>query len=332
MILFFFYFLITSLSRIFGNSPKFLINVFLWNRFDSSKRLLMSLKNANYNKTEIDLVINFEHSADNKLLRYCNNFNWTFGKKLVKISKYHSGLEKMIINSWKPTSNNEYSFFFEDDIEVSKNFFIYTLKIFLAQKSFKNICGISLNTPKYDQINYETSIWRPTRLIKSNHKLFLFQNPNSWGALYFPWSWKKFQKYYSLRKSHFSQTNILPLSNSNSWDHSWKKYFIEFMVLNSLLQIYPLFSEESGYSVHHREIGAHIKSNIKRDYYTNRFVEDFESNLFLSNYNISKFSYPIFSIYHNLVTFEDLNEFRQLILSNLKVKNSNFYQKLKNII
>lgn len=299
------------------NNMNFIINVFAWKRYISTKRLIESLKNANYAGKSIDLVIHLEYNSSLELENYLKEFNWTHGKKHIIKYNFSQGLERLIINSWNPKSNNEFAFFFEDDIEVHKNYFQFSLKILKELNSFEGIVGISLNTPKFDQINLLTGIWDPSKIMEEGEKLFLFQLPNSWGALYFPSAWSRFQNFYKNRIKS-SKNIFLPKSNSNYWTKSWKKYFIEFMVLESLLMVYPSFKDQVGYSIHHREIGEHIKSFKKRDYYENKFINSTMDDSFLLNFNIKNYSFPIVSLYHFKTTLENLKAFANLLNQNFK--------------
>lgn len=122
------------------------------------------------------------------------------------------------MNSWTPIGSNQAAFFFEDDIEVSPLFFKWALD----NMSIKNdqIIGISLYTPKIDEINPNAGEWNPHKFIQNSDR-FLFQLPCSWGALYYSSFWISFKEYYEQR--HSLNLMIVPDARSNQWKRSWKK-------------------------------------------------------------------------------------------------------------
>ena len=144
---------------------------------------------------------------------------------------------QMITKAWWPESDDEFAIFLEDDIEVSPHHFEFILLLLNRHifnrpenesKLDRNLIGISLYTPRWDEINYPPKFWIPSQRL-SGSALFLAQVPCSWGALYFPWSWRRFIRYYNWRTGgskdslSFVNTVIVPGSRSNSWTRSWKK-------------------------------------------------------------------------------------------------------------
>lgn len=294
----------------------FVINVFTWNRISSLKRLTDSLIAAEYLNYNVSITFYIEHNFPLSILNYIQSINWKHGQKSIVIRKNHYGLEKNIVNSWNPISNDQYAFFFEDDIEVNSRFFLFIEKILKDTYCRKELVGISLNTPNYDEVNIEGSIWQPEIILKKKENLFLFQQPSSWGALYFPVSWRNFLKYYRIRKT-LSLNEIVPCTKINRWIFSWKKYFMEYMIIYSKMMLYPSFSGGS-FSCHHNEPGVHFKQ-IQYDFYKTKLLNDSISDSFLKKYNLNMKTIRVFSFYHTEVkNISDIVEYSELIKNSIK--------------
>jgi hypothetical protein len=175
------------------------------------------------------------------------------------------------MESWQPVSDTEYAFFFEDDIAVSPRFFEYS--IFAIQKYVlpggvkiqpsvwtTRLVGISLNTPRYNEIAIPGRDWTPQLVLGDEETQFLFQLPCSWGALYFPWAWRDFLSFYLWRRQKADEEVLhvcIPDSATRWWRRSWKKYLIEWMYMRGSYMLYPSLPNQLSFSTHHREPGEH---------------------------------------------------------------------------
>lgn len=263
-----------SRTRLFPRSiedDEVIIIVFGWRRKDSLERLVNSLKAADYLNHNVQLQFNIEFEPSDDVKKYVESVYWPYGTKTIDFRREKYGLERMVVESWKAPKDNEFAFFFEDDIEVHPDYFKYTLEVLNKPgiRDDPNMTGIALNTPRYDEVNMDHSIWTPDLVIGTEAKLFLFQQPCSWGALYFPWKWREFLNYY--RKRRLNQfpipvaeyRKVIPESCVFQWARSWKKYYMEMMVLEGYVMIYPSATNQASLSVHHREEGEH--TGIKRE-------------------------------------------------------------------
>lgn len=181
-----------------------------------------------------------------------------------------------MVDSWHPPSDDkELAVFFEDDIEPSPYFFDYlliTLHGHLAnadQLAWKRqVIGISLLSVRMNEVVNRAAWTVQSQLPDGQYHtpLFYFQLPCSWGALYFPWGWRQFQKFYESRIA----AKEVPLitvtgSQTNKWQRSWKKYLVELMVAKGLLMIYPNLPMQMGFSTHWKEQGEHTKREGKAE-------------------------------------------------------------------
>jgi hypothetical protein len=321
----------TSRIRIFPRSVKedqFIIIVFGWRRRDSLERLVNSLKSADYLNHDVQLQFNIEFEPSEEVKQYVESVNWPYGTKIIVWRWEKYGLERMVVESWTSPKDNEFAFFFEDDIEVQPDFFKFALEALNKSeiRNNPNMVGIALNTPRYDEISMEHSIWTPNLVIGADEKLFLFQQPCSWGALYFPWKWREFLKYYGKRRLNqyplpaAEYRKVIPESCVFQWVRSWKKYYMEMMVLEGYLMLYPSAANQASLSVHHREEGEH--TGLKKDH-LNEIVDYFVVPLAdketstaliekIKTVDVNKL--PIISFHHFTVeSIKDLKKFGSLI-------------------
>jgi hypothetical protein len=227
------------------------------NRLDSLKRLLNSLSNLeNPSKIPINLRFSLEASSSKELVQFVYGYKWSYGYKSVMLRVQQGGLIRAVSESWFPASNNDYGLLLEDDIEVSPYAIIWIEKILLKilnAKSYdkaRRIIGISLYQPKVTETNemefnrrkpfYIREITDELVSIGDRNVPFLFQTPCSWGALYFPDSWKIFLSYLQERISMDNLIRI-PYSYTTGWKVSWKKFLYEFMYIKGYFLVYPNF-------------------------------------------------------------------------------------------
>jgi hypothetical protein len=182
------------------------------------------------------LIFSIEGGASPEIIEYAQNFKWKHGQKIVRVHNQHRGLEKHVTSIWNAESDLEFAVFLEDDIEVSPYFFKWILinlrkYVFNGQvwinKEDTNLVGFSLYSPKRQEILKTFTNFNPYDMMPG-HRLFLFQIPCSWGAVYFPWIWREYLDYYHWLKSSSSETqkfagSLIPRTRLKLWIKSWKR-------------------------------------------------------------------------------------------------------------
>lgn len=307
---------------------EFLLIVFGWRRKDSLERLVNSLLKSDYLGKNVQLQFHIEYEPSKEVKEFVESVQWPFGTKIIIWRNEKFGLERMVVDSWDASNDNQFAFFFEDDIEVNSHYFKFAIGALDRKEIIENasIVGVALNTPRYDEVNEQHSIWFPGLEIDEDDKLFLFQQPCSWGALYFPWKWREYLEYYNKRRRGPSMANtaegieVIPKSCVFNWTRSWKKYFMELMVLKGYVMIYPSLPDQESLSVHHREEGEHTGIINK---YLNKVVDYFvvplasQSNaqvLIESLRQVDINQLPVISFYHFRVkSIEKLKEFGMVV-------------------
>jgi hypothetical protein len=184
-----------------------------------------------------------------------------------------------VAESWYPVSRHDYSIILEDDIEVAQSYYVWAKANVLRyrytpsrdateRKFFAHLFGISLYTPRIQEMTFPRQKFRPDQRFNSSayepNTAFLWQLPCSWGALYFPDKWLEFREYLFKRTTKMTLPDlVIPKSRSNVWKHSWKKYFIEMIVIRAYVMLYPNFPNQTSFSTNHLEPGIHIGSKSR---------------------------------------------------------------------
>ena len=253
---------------------RFKIIVFTYNRLEGLRRLLFSLKAADYlgyRSVTLHVFMDFPKKPDVPLdgsREFLDAFEWPHGEYVIHRRLVNVGLKKSILESWYPVhSDDEVAAFFEDDIEVSPVWFVWVdrgLRKYLFNASRgpadAKLLGLSLFRPVKDELSGAMV----EGVLESTHgQPFALQQPCSWGAVYFPKPWREFRNWYDRHVGEPSELRdprddtIRP--SSNAWDSSssWKKFLIKLMYERGWFMIYPNFPERRVLSTNHLMPGVH---------------------------------------------------------------------------
>lgn len=153
-----------SASSIFS----LIIKVLTFNRLNSLTRCLTSLSKAHYhpdhpvhlhifvdhfpNQTQSDVDLKLQESLG--ILRFVDGFQWKWGQKVVHYRTTNVGLQAQWLEAWWPTSDDEFAFVVEDDLELSPLFFKYLRALILnyyynASNFSPIVYGASLQRPRF---------------------------------------------------------------------------------------------------------------------------------------------------------------------------------------
>ncbi|XP_065849651.1 uncharacterized protein [Euphorbia lathyris] len=287
------------------NNPNFtfLIKVLAFNRLDSLSRCLNSLANANYDGDNVHLHVYIDHfpsgndsstALDQKLdnsngiLHFVNGFNWKFGNKVVQYRTTNVGLQAQWLEAWWPSSDDEFAFVVEDDMEVSPLFYRFVKTVIVnfyynVTTYSPSIYGISLQRPRYlfeqkksvqlhccevivdfmdlDAFHSPTFSKHGNKIqLDSGTRLFLYQLVGTWGQVLFPKPWKEFRLWYDNHKAK----GIKPFLDgmvTTGWykkmgEKIWTPWFIKFIHYSGYFNIYTNLGHERALSVSHRDAGV----------------------------------------------------------------------------
>ncbi|KAI4305892.1 hypothetical protein L6164_029224 [Bauhinia variegata] len=258
------------------NTPNFtfIIKVLAFNRLDSLSRCLRSLARADYLGDRVNLHVYLDHfkhengtaSFDQKLdesrriMEFVDGFDWKFGEKLLHYRTGNVGLQAQWLEAWWPSSDDEFAFIVEDDLEVSSLYYQFVKSL---------VVNFYYNTSNYSPSIYGASLQR-ARFVPGKHgnkmqldnttRLFLYQLVGTWGQILFPKPWKEFRLWYDKNKAKGIKP-ILEGMVTTGWykkmgERIWTPWFIKFIHSYGYFNIYTNFLHERALSVSHRDAGV----------------------------------------------------------------------------
>ncbi|MDO5011711.1 MAG: glycosyltransferase [Intestinibacter bartlettii] len=229
------------------------IVVIAYNRPISLKRILHSLKEANYDCEDIRLVISIDKADDDKGVKnIAKEFKWPHGEKKVIIQEQRLGLRKHVLKCGDLALRYSSIIMLEDDLVVSKEFYKYACESVKYYKDEVQIAQISL-------FNYEVNEFasnKQFRTIQDGSDVYFIQTPSSWGQVWTDSQWKKFRTWYDNEEYlGVDYTEKVPSTILNWPETSWKKYFAMYMAHKDLFAVYPRVSLTTNMA----DVGTHYK-------------------------------------------------------------------------
>lgn len=223
-----------------------------YNRPDSMQQLLDTVLVANYEQDKVDLVISIDKgNRQNEVIEVAEKINWIHGKKVIRAFKERQGLRKHIIQCGDLTEKYDAVIVLEDDLMVSKYFYIYVKQTLQFYKSDDNIAGISL----YKHQTHP-GVYRPFEPVNNGYDAYMQQFAMSWGQCWSKQMWKEFKVWYLKNKDKDLATgNILPKYISNWNKQSWLKYYMRYIVEKNKYFVYPYIALSTNSS----DMGEHCR-------------------------------------------------------------------------
>ncbi|KAI8387490.1 hypothetical protein BD560DRAFT_443350 [Blakeslea trispora] len=227
------------------------------------KRILSSIRNANYLNDKLELFLLMDEKSDQPTRQLIHDFKWEHGEKQIRhrIATVHP--MQHFVESWYPSYDHEYAVLLDDRLELSPSFYIW-LKYSLLKYRYhhddgatnKQMMGISLYSPHIIDTD-------PTgrKLLEPKTSDYLMQLPTGAGALYFPEYWREFHDYITARLTdqstvkrgsglrHLFKDSLLTISRTNRWIHSWRKYMDEMIYMRGYVLLYPQYSYSTLYLI-----------------------------------------------------------------------------------
>ncbi|XP_062030506.1 uncharacterized protein LOC133746337 isoform X1 [Rosa rugosa] len=250
----------------------FIIKLLAYNRLDSLSRCLRSLAAADYLSDRVHLHVHIDHfplpddDADRKLLEsrrildFVDGFEWRFGEKVVHYRTANVGLQAQWLEAWWPSSDHEFAFVVEDDLEVSPLYYKFLKNLILnyyynASNSRPYIYGASLQRPRFVPGKHGNKL-----KLDDRTRLFLYQLVGTWGQLLFPKPWKEFRLWYDKNKAKGIKPYLDGMVTTGWYkkigEKIWTPWFIKFIHTRGYFNIYTNFLHERALSVSHRDAGV----------------------------------------------------------------------------
>ena len=302
------------------------IFVFAWKRLASLKRLVASLQSAEYcdgaAAGRLSLTFLIDVGASPRVEAYARSVTWLHGPIRVVVEQpaactgapsEECGGGRGIRGMWIDVMARELEAHeppsahllpLEDDIEVSPLYFYWLRRAADAYGPFDSpagissawardtapgsasLVGVSLYTPRLDEISYPSRHWRPRwGSMAGAAPAMLMCLPGSWGALYFRRTWQRFVAFYAARahvpfynfsaeahqKGKLEKREVLgdPAlaitgCRASTWPRSWKRFMVDFMYGRGDVMLYPNAPRDGltpytsySYSTTYMERGAH---------------------------------------------------------------------------
>uniref|UniRef100_A0A5B7C562 Uncharacterized protein n=1 Tax=Davidia involucrata TaxID=16924 RepID=A0A5B7C562_DAVIN len=268
--------------------PNFTLTIKLlaFDRLTSLSRCLRSLGNADYGDDRVNLHIFIDHfkNLDNRSLKldqklnesrrildFVDGFSWKFGEKMVHYRTGNVGLQAQWLEAWWPSSDDEFAFVVEDDLEVSPLYYKFLRGLIVnyyynASNFSPSIYGASLQRARFVPGKHGNKM----RLDSRTH-LFLYQLVGTWGQLLFPRPWKEFRLWYDTHKAKgikpFLQGMVTTGWYKKMGERIWTPWFIKFIHSHGYFNIYTNFLRERALSVSHRDAGVNYGKTAGPDSY-----------------------------------------------------------------
>ena len=247
------------------------IVVVCYNRPKSLIRILESIKSAEYTFNDICLIIRIVCSSIyEKLVEIVDSFDWTHGKKIIRIFDERQGLRKHVLQCGDLSEKYGAAIILEDDLIVSKSFYLFAYKAINHYYDDEKICGVALYSHSWN--GYDNYQFLP---VKNQFDAYLGQFSITWGECWSDKQWKKFKEWYTLHCDKLPQVNDKMPERISKWSQkSWGKYFASYIVEKDLYYLIPYNSMTTNFS----DVGEHnafissahqvnLFSGVKSDYY-----------------------------------------------------------------
>ena len=268
-----------------------------YNRPNSLRRLLLSLENAHYHNSAVDLVVSIDYSAaQDDVVSAISDFVWHHGSYQVRCQERRLGLRTHVLSCGDLVENYDLLIMLEDDLVVSPEFFTYAINVAAFYCNHPKIAGISLY--KHES---HPNLGRPFVPLCNGFDVYLMKFAQSWGQCWTKDMWLSFREWYVENESRdLSEGALLPNYIAEWNRQSWLKYFMRYITEKELYFVYPYQSLSTNVS----EAGEHneaAKTDFqvpilfgKKDYRFPAFDEAVRYDVFFEREDICANLFPEF--------------------------------------
>lgn len=212
-------------------------------------RLLRSLAEARYSRTDIELIISIDKAENNQdVLHVAEEFEWVNGTKKIVYQEENLGLRKHILKCGSLSLEYGAVIVLEDDLFVSPNFYTFTEQALHFSAKQESIGGVSLYN---HQLNVHTR--DNFMALEDGYDNWYFQFASSWGQAWTKEQWEGFMAWYD-KNPDIGNNNNVP-AYVRSWSpKSWLKYNIAYLIERDLYFLYPKVAVATNFS----DAGTHV--------------------------------------------------------------------------
>lgn len=228
------------------------IVVVAYNRPESLRRLLFSLQLATY-PHDVQLIISIDHSNIPQVAQVAEAFRWEFGEKKVRIQPERLGLKKHVLRAAREALQADSAIMLEDDLYVSKDFYLYSEQALNYYADDETIGGVSLYN---HELNVHTRL--PFVPLPDDSDVWFLQFPSSWGQAWTARQWNDFAGWLSHGGRDVTSADNLP-DHVVGWpESSWLKYHAKYIVETGKFFVYPRISLTTNFG----EQGTHTGGKL----------------------------------------------------------------------
>lgn len=229
------------------NNPA--IVVVAYNRPAALQRLLRSIGNSLFPAGEIPLHIALDASDVDEVREIAEQFEWNYGSKTIQIADTRLGLKEHILRCGDLTTSYGSIILLEDDLLVSPVFYDFAKRSLDFYHADDRIAGVSLYAYEIAE-----SCAYPFKALNDGSDVYFMQVASSWGQAWSAEQWCPFREW--LNEFGDTKLDLLPEYIRQWGQHSWKKYFINYMIDQHRYFVFP----QSAYSTNFEERGTNAST------------------------------------------------------------------------
>jgi len=227
-----------------------IIIVVAYRRVHTLARLLKSIAAAYYKTEDITLIISIDYHPENQdVVKLADDFEWEHGTKIVNTHTENLGLKKHIIQCADYSMEYGGVILLEDDELVAPGFYEYAKKALNKYADDDRVAGVSLYGREWN--DYECGRFQPIMTEGDN---YFGQFSCTWGEAWTGKQWNEFKEWYA-NNPEIKEDELLP-PPIYTWNKSWGKYFVRFLVETGKYYCIPRKPMSTVYG----EVGTHSVS------------------------------------------------------------------------
>ena len=229
------------------------IVIMTYDRAKSFQRLLTSLNRATI-PSGVDLIISIDYNQNQEVYQFAKGYHWHYGQKEIISHPRQLRTRQHLFFCGDLTQQRGDIIILEDDLYVSPNFYIFAEQALNYYREVPTIAGIGLYAHQYNETAKMHFI-----PMQAEFDTFFLRLPCSWGQCWTPNQWKNFSNWLTA----FGENTDFPLPlpyDVQLWpDTSWKKIFLQYLIITEKYFVYPYYS----YTVNFMDPGVnHIDGNM----------------------------------------------------------------------
>jgi hypothetical protein len=266
-----------------GGAPALRIIVLTMDREASLRRLLASLRVAEYGDDRVDLDIWIDRPSKSDgadetmaaMVSACTrDFRWTQGVRTVHRRLENAGLYEQWIYTWNVTEDStEAAVILEDDLEVSPHFYTWLKQARQAYSSDPSVAAFTLQRGEL-RPRQVPGVASGKLRVDESRPVFKYRLLGTWGFAPEKGAWLEFRAWYEEMRRVGARPYVDNLVTT-SWYKAqekggtvartmWSQWFIKFSDVNGYFTVYSNIAGGSTLASNYREGGMHYSDKPRR--------------------------------------------------------------------